>query len=41
MNYINKKREHLLHLSKMAPKNLWRQTLTSNTIENDKIALKY
>ena len=40
MHDINKKCENLLHLSKVAPKNFWRQILTSKSKENNKIALK-
>jgi len=33
MYYINKKQENLLHLSKVAPKKLWRQILNRKTKE--------
>lgn len=38
MPYINKRHENLLHLSKVAPKKLWRQLLTSKTKDNDRIS---
>ena len=37
--YIRKRQENLLHLSKVAPKKFWRQILTRKTKDNNKIAL--
>ena len=39
MQYIHKRQENLLHLSKVAPKKLWRQILTRKTKDNNRIAL--
>ena len=39
MQYIHKRQEKLLHLSKVAPKKFWRQILTRNTKDNNRIAL--
>ena len=39
MQYIHKKQENLLHLSKVAPKKLWRQILTRKTKDNSRIDL--
>ena len=39
-NYLSKRKENLLHFSKVAPKKLWRQILTRKTKEDNKIALK-
>ena len=40
MHYLSKRQKNLLHLSKVAPKKFWRQILTRNTKEDNKIALK-
>ena len=40
MNYINKKQENILHISKVAPNKFWRKILTSKTKYNNKIYLK-
>ena len=37
--YIHKRQENLLHISKVAPKKFWRQILTRKTKDNNKIAL--
>jgi len=37
--YIRKRQENLLHLSKVAPKKFWRQILTRKTKDNNKNAL--
>lgn len=37
--YIRKRQENLLHLSKIAPKKFWRQIITRETKDNNKIAL--
>lgn len=39
MQYINKRQENLLHLSKVAPKKFWRHILTRKTKDNNIIAL--
>ena len=39
MQYIHKRQENLLHLSKVAPKKLWRQILNRKTKDNNKISL--
>ena len=39
MQYIHKKQENLLHLSKVAPKKFWRKILTRKTKDNSKISL--
>ena len=39
-NYLSKRKENLLHLSKVAPKKFCRQILTPKTKEDNKIALK-
>ena len=39
MQYIHKRQEKLLHLSKVAPKKFWRQILTRKTKHNNKISL--
>ena len=39
-HYLSKRQENLLHLSKVAPKKLWRKILTRKTKEDNKIALK-
>ena len=39
MQYIHKRQENLLHLSKVAPKKLWRQILTRKTKDNNRISL--
>jgi len=40
MQYIIKKQEKLLHLSKVAPRKFWRQILTNKTTDNNKISLE-
>ena len=40
MHYLSKRQENILHLSKVAPKKLWRQILTRKTKEDNKIDLK-
>ena len=40
MHHLSKRQANLLHLSKVAPKKLWRQILTRKTKEDNKIALK-
>ncbi len=35
MQYIHKRQENLLHLSKVAPKKFWRQILTTKTKDNN------
>jgi len=40
MQYIIKKKENILHLSKVAPKKLWRKILSSKTKDNNKISLE-
>ena len=40
-HYLSKRKENILHLSKVAPKKLWRQILTRKTKKDNKIALKY
>ena len=39
MQYIHKRQENLLHLSKVAPKKLWRQILNRKTKNNNRVAL--
>ena len=39
MQYIHKRQENLLHLSKVAPNKFWRQILTRNIEDNNRIAL--
>ena len=39
MQYIHKRQENLLHLSKVAPKKFWRQILTKKTKDNNRIYL--
>ena len=39
MQYIHKRQDYLLHLSKTAPKKFWRQILTRKTKDNNKISL--
>ena len=39
MQYIHKRQENLLHLSKVAPKKFWRQILTRKAKNNNRIAL--
>ena len=39
MQYIRKRQENLLHLSKVAPKKFWRQILTRKTKDNNRISL--
>ena len=39
MQYIHKRQENLLHLSKVAPNKFWRQILTRKTKDNNRIAL--
>ena len=39
MQYIHKRQENLLHLSKVAPKKLWRKILTRKTKDNNRISL--
>ena len=39
MKYIHKRQENLLHLSKVAPKKLWRHILNRKTKDNTRIAL--
>ena len=39
MQYIHKRQENLLHLSKVAPKKLRRQILTRKTKDNNRIYL--
>ena len=39
MQYIHKRQDNLLHLSKTAPKKFWRQILTRKTKDNNKISL--
>ena len=39
MQYIHKRRENLLQLSKVAPKKFWRQILTRKTKDNNRIYL--
>ena len=41
MQYIHKRQENLLHLSKAAPKKFWRQILTRKTKDNNKISLHH
>ena len=38
MQYIHKRQEDLLHLSKVAPKKLWRQILSRKTKDTNRIA---
>jgi hypothetical protein len=40
MHYISRKKEHILHLSKLDPKKLWRQILSHKTNENNMITLR-
>ena len=40
MHYLSKRKENVLHLSNMAPKKFWRQILTRETKEDNKISLK-
>ena len=39
-HHLSDREKNLLHLSKVAPKKLWRQILTCKTKEDNKIALK-
>ena len=39
-HYLSKRKEHILHLSKVAPKKFSMQILTRKTKEDNKIALK-
>jgi len=39
--YIIKKQENILHLSKVAPRKFWRQFLSSKTKDNNKISLEH
>ena len=39
MQYIHKRQENLLHLSKMSPMKLQRQIVTRKTKDNNRIAL--
>ena len=39
MQYIHKRQENLLHLSKVVPNKLWRQILTRKTKDNNRITL--
>ena len=39
MQYIHKRQENLLHLSKLAPMKFWRQILTRKPKDNNRIAL--
>ena len=39
MQYIHKRQKNLLHLSRVAPNKLWRQILTRNTKDNNRIYL--
>ena len=39
MQYIDKRKENMLHLYKVAPKKFWRQILTIETKDNNRIAL--
>ena len=39
IQYIHTRQKNLLHLSKVAPKKLWRQILTKKIKDNNRIAL--
>jgi len=39
MQYIHKRQENILHLSKVAPKKFWRKILTRKTKDNNRIYL--
>ena len=39
MQYLHKRQDNLLHLSKTAPKKFWRQILTRKNKDNNKISL--
>ena len=39
IQYIHKRQENLLHLSKVDPKKFWRQILTRKTKDNNRIYL--
>ena len=41
MQYIHKRQENILHLSKAAPKKFWRQILTRKIKDNNKISLHH